>query len=81
MKLRKNLFLRSCNFTLKNRFFQHRYQKQVKMYLFHDWFPIKFVFTYNISLCSNIKYLELIKRRSNVQKNNMSCERTLNFDQ
>ena len=31
--------------------------------------------------CGNTKYLELIKRRSKFQKNNMSCERALNFDQ
>ena len=38
-------FIRSFNFTLKNRFFQ--YQKQVKMFVLpHDWFPMKFVFTY-----------------------------------
>ena len=62
--------------------------------VFHDWFPMKFVFTYNISLVwweinlwttasetSNTKYLELIKRRSKVQEKNMSCERALNFDQ
>ena len=30
---------------------------------------------------SDIKYLELIKRRSKVQLQNMSCERALNFDQ
>ena len=30
--------------------------------------------------CGNTKYLELIKRRSKVQKN-MSCEHALNFDQ
>ena len=30
---------------------------------------------------SSTKYLELIKRRSKVQEKNMSCERTLNFDQ
>ena len=30
---------------------------------------------------SNTKYLELIKRRSDVQEKNMSCERALNFDQ
>ena len=36
---------------LKNRFFQHQYKKQEKMlFLLHGWFPIKFVFTYNISL-------------------------------
>ena len=73
-------FIRSFNFLLKNRFFQHQYQKQVKMRLFllHDWFPMKFVFTYNISLVWwEIKF----KRRSKVQENNMSCERALNFDQ
>ena len=31
--------------------------------------------------CGNTKYLELIKRRSKLEKNNMSCERTLNYDQ
>ena len=30
--------------------------------------------------CGNTKYLELIKRRSKVEKN-VSCERALNFDQ
>ena len=30
---------------------------------------------------SNIKYVELIKRRSKVQGKNMSCEHALNFDQ
>ena len=40
--------------------------------VFHDWFPVKFLFTYNISLN---------KRRSKVQKKNMSCERALIFDQ
>ena len=43
--------MRSFNFILKNRFFQHHYQKQVKIFvLLHDWFPMKFVFTYNTSL-------------------------------
>ena len=43
--------LRSFNFTLKNRFFQHQYRKQEKcLFLLHGWFPIKFLFTYNISL-------------------------------
>ena len=50
MKLRKIKILRSFNCTLKNRFFQHYYQKQVKMFLLRDWFPVKFIFTYNISL-------------------------------
>ena len=33
MKLRNFKFI-SFNFTLKNRFFQHQYQKQVKMFVF-----------------------------------------------
>ena len=40
----------------------------------YDWFPTKFVFTYNTSL------VWWNKRRSKVQEN-MSCEHTLNFDQ
>ena len=60
------------------------------MFLFvfiHHWFPLEFVFTYNILWCGekgtlNNKYpTELIKRRSKVQEKNMSCERALNFDQ
>ena len=41
----------------------------------YDWFPTKFVFTYNTSL------VWWNKRRSKVQEKNMSCEHTLNFDQ
>ena len=63
----------------KSRIFQHQYQRQVKictyLYLFHDWFPLEFVFIYSVSKC----LLELIKRRSIVQEKN--SERTLNFDQ
>ena len=40
--------------------------------VFHDWFPMKFMFSYNI-------YLN--KRRSKVLEKNMSCECALNFDQ
>ena len=37
--------MKRFNFTLKKRFFQHQYQKQVKMFaLFHDRFPMKFIF-------------------------------------
>ena len=43
--------------------------------VFYDWFPMKFVFTYNTSL------VWWNKRRSKVQEKNMSCEHTLNFDQ
>ena len=35
----------------------------------------------NASETSNTKYLQLIERRSKVQKKNMSCKRALNFDQ
>ena len=50
--------------------------------LFYDWFPLEFVFIYNIffDVVRN-KLPELIKRRSKVQEKNMSCERALNFDQ
>ena len=67
----------------KRRIFQHQYQRQVKictyLYLFHDWFPLEFVFIQSISLMYKC-LLKLIKRRSKVQEN-MSWERTLNFDQ
>ena len=33
------------------------------------------------SKTSNTKYLELIKRRSKVQENNMSYKHSLNFDE
>ena len=57
--------------------------------LFHDWFPMKFVFIHiqyffdRVFLAMpNTKYLlESIKRRSKVQERNMSCECALNFDQ
>ena len=44
------MFLTSFNFTLRNRFFQHQYQKQEKICFYFIWFLIKFVFTYSISL-------------------------------
>ena len=47
---------------------------------FYDWFLLEFVFIYYISLMYK-HLLELIKRRSKVQENNISCERALNFDQ
>ena len=82
----EHLFIMSFDFTLKTRFFQHQYQKQV-----HDWyFMIGFpwsLYSHTIFLwcgekwTSNTKYLELIKRRSKVQEKNISCERALNFDQ
>ena len=78
------MFLGSFNFTLKNRFFQHQYQKQEKIFVLRQYFfgvmRNKLHWT-TASETSNTKYLELIKRRSKVQEKNMSCERALNFDQ
>ena len=83
------LFIRNFNFPLRSRIFQHQYQEQVKIFLFHDWSPLKFVFICNISLMwweinsnPNCKYiLDLTKRRSKVQEKNMSRDRASNFDQ
>ena len=51
MKLNTNQSLQGVLiFHLKNRFFQHQYQEQVKMFLLlHNWFPI--------SLCSHTIFL------------------------
>ena len=53
--------------------------------MFYFYFMIGFLwslYSHTIFLwCSNTKYLALIKRRSKVQKNNMPCERALNFNQ
>ena len=75
----EKLFIRSFNFTLKNRFFEHQYQKQV-----YDWYFV-FGFLWRFLWCGEkqtpiTKYLELIKRRSKVEEKNTSCERALNFD-
>ena len=45
--------------------------------VFHDWFPMKFVFTNNISLV----WWEINKIISKPQEKKMSCEHALNFDQ
>ena len=78
------MFLRSFNFTLKNGFLQHQYQKQEKMFVLRQYFfgvmRNKLHWT-TASETSNTKYLELIKRRSKVQEKNMSYELALNFDQ
>ena len=78
------MFLRSFNFIFKNRFFQHQYQKQEKMFVLRQYFfgvmRNKLHWT-TTSETSNTKYLELIKRRSKFQEKNMSCERVLNFHQ
>ena len=59
-------------------FLFHERNKWKCLFLFHDWFPLKFVFRYSIYLSY---LLELIKRRPTVQEKNMSCEWGLNFDQ
>ena len=75
------LLLSSFNFTLKNSFFQHQYQKQVKMFYFMIG-SLWGLYSHTIFLwCGSTKYLQSIKRRSKVQKNNMSCKRALNLDQ
>ena len=59
------------------------------LFLFHDWFPLEpglypdtIFLRCNENYTSKSKYLlELIKRRSKVQENNLSCERSLYFDQ
>ena len=58
--------IRSFNFTLKTGFFN------INIREVHDWFPMKFILTHNISLN---------KRRSKVQEKNMTCERAFTFDQ
>ena len=61
-------------------FLFHERKKSKSLFLFHDWFPLGLVFRYSTSVMwweinSNNKYLfELIKRRSKIQENNMSCE-------
>ena len=78
---------------IQNRIIQHQYQKKevkmcISLFLFHDWFPLEFLFTYNISLMwweisikQQTSVLELIKRRSNIREKNVSWEDALNFDQ
>ena len=73
------------NFTFKNRFFQHQYQKQTKMFVFTLWLvshEVCIYLPYYFSVVRNKlhKYIQ-IKRRSKVQEKNMSCDRALNFDQ
>ena len=66
----------------KSRILQEQNLRQVKMYI--SWFIFHhlhfFDFVRNQTLNKKI-LLELIKRRSKVQKNNMSRKRALNFVQ
>ena len=80
----------------KKKFFQHQYQKQVKMFAFISWLVscevcihshTIFLRIYFFGMVINTKtlntkyLLQLIKRRSKVQKTNISCEHALNLDQ
>ena len=79
-----NICSLGVNFSLKSEFLQHQYQKQEKMFALRQYF---FGLMRNklhwatASETLNTKYLELIKRRSKIQEQNVSCERALNFDQ
>ena len=78
-------YIRSLNFTFKNRLFQHQYQKQVKMFVFTVWLvshEVRIHISYYFSVVRNKlhKYIQ-IKRTSKVQEKNMSFQRALNFDQ
>ena len=80
MKLRKNKIysLSSFNFTLKKQAFSTSISQIRENVCFY--FMIGLYSDTVFLWCGNTKYLELIKRRSKVQKN-MSCEHALNFDQ
>ena len=62
---------------LKKQVFSASILETTSWLAFHDWFPMKFVFTNNISLVC----WEISKRRSKVQEKNVSCEQALNIDQ
>ena len=73
---------------IKNRFLTSISRNKLKcLFLFHDWFPIKFVFTCNIfGMLWEIYSEHLISTRLNQKKikscrKKMSCERALNFEQ
>ena len=83
-------FIRSFNFTLKKSLliFNINIRNKSKYLVFTSWLisqevciHIQYFFGVARNKLANTKYLELIKRRSKVQENNMSCERALNFDQ
>ena len=73
---------------IKNRFLTSISRNKLKcLFLFHDWFPIKFVFTCNIfGMLWEIYSKHLISTRANQKKikssrKRMSCERALKFEQ
>ena len=91
MRLRKmfsyfqKFIQRSFNFTFKKQVISTSVSETSLWSVSYDWFLMKFVFTYNISLVwwewtPITKYLELIKRISQFQEKSMSCESALNFD-
>ena len=88
----KKLYIRSFNFPLKSSFFQHEYQKKVKLLVFL--FHVQFLYNefcicmeYFFGVVRNISFrtwstkyvLQLTKGRSKNQQRNMSYERALNF--
>ena len=84
------MLIRDFNYTWKTGFFNISIRNKWKcicfLFLFHDWFPLEFAFTYNISLVCKMWweiniYTRVDKKRSKVQEKNMSQERALNFDQ
>ena len=76
-KRKKKRKKKNFNFTFKKKIFSTSILETSSWLVFHDWFPLKFVFTNNISfMCWEIK-----KRRSKVQEKNMPYEHALNFDQ
>ena len=80
---------------MKNRSFQHQYQKQVKKYIpfgffccffFHDWFPLEFVFTYNISLVCRMWweiniYTRVDKKKIKSSRKEYATRTCFKFDQ
>ena len=69
MKL-KNIY--HYDFFIKKQVFSTSVSETSSWLVFHNWFPMKFILTYNIFLN---------KRRTKVQEKNMSCEQALDFDQ
>ena len=72
-KIKNNLWWVLALHLKKTGFFNINIRKKWKcLFLFHNWFPMKFVSKY---------LLKLIKRRAKVQEQNLSRQIALNFDQ
>ena len=82
----ENLFIRSFNFTFKDRFFQHQYQKQEKMY-FMIGFPwslyLHTIFLFGVvrNKLQRLNISNQSKEDQKFKKKNISCESASNFDQ